>query len=273
MLRVSFLDSLDAPELMDIGALAPGDVFFLYGDSNPRRSTHIVQRAGDPIPSIITSSAEGNALSPQEATAPALSVHPPTETEQEMLHASETTKEGDDLSAQDVSGSSLDPSSIPLRVIYSPSVSRSGSVSQADQPSILLTQPESGDDSQLIPTESSPSGSRIRSNSFEVRPQQDGAVHRRNLSRNNSTESTTNEVALPTESATQARQAVVLGSSNRRRRLTIEEVAEESDEIANDVVVFKAFADRKWWNSLVAAKIALAIVTAAVMVNLVYSWV
>ena len=270
MPQVSALDDLDARELMDLGVLATGDVLFLYGDSNSRRSTHIVRREGDPIPSIITPLAEGNVLSQQEA-ARVLSIHPPTVTGRESLHASGTTKEGVSLSAQDFAGLSIEPSAIPLRVIYSPSASRRSSVSQEDQPTIFLTQHETSDEALLIPTESSPSGSRIRSNSFEARPRQDGSLHRRNLSRNNSTELTAVELALPTESTSQARPTAVLGSSNPRRRLTIEEVAEGSDEIGNNRVVFKAFPERKWFNSLIVAKIMLVVVTTVVMSNLVYS--
>jgi hypothetical protein len=258
---------------MHLGALAPGDVFFLYDDSSSRRSTHIVQRSRDPIPSIITSSADNGSPSTQEVPTPILSVYPPSVNGQESADDASSTKELEeiDLGDQDISGSSLDPSSIPLRVVYSPAVSRSGSVSQTDRPSILLSHHDSSDNTQIIRMDSSQSGPRIRSNSFEVRPQQGNTVHRRNLSRNNSAGSTTDEAVSPTENTLPTRQSIALGSSNRRRRLTIEEVAEESDENGTDITVFKAFPDRRWWNSVAVAKVALGIVTAAVLGNLIYT--
>lgn len=95
-------------------------------------------------------------------------------------------------------------------------------------------------------------------------------MHRRNLSRNNSAESTV-VLPSPTENSIAARPSTILGSSNRRRRLTIEEVAEEADENGNDITVFKAFPETRFWNSIVIAKIALGIVTVAVLGNLIYT--
>ena len=250
-------------------------MFFLYGDLSSRRSTHIVQRERDPIPSIVTSVSENDSSPTQEiATPPVLNVYPPSLTRQESLDSADAIKdfaEEADQSNQDVSDSSLDPSSIPLRVVYSPAVSRSGSVTQTDRPSIALTRRDSSDNTQIIHTESSESEPRIRSNSFEARSQHDSTIHRRNLSHNNSAELTIDEAPSLTENRTLARPTTVLGSSNRHRRLTIEEVAEESDENGNDITVFKAFPDRRWWNSIVVAKIALGIVSVAVLGNLIYT--
>lgn len=246
----------------------------MYEDSSSRRSTHIVQRERDPIPSIVTTVADdGSSLTQEIPAPPVLSVYPPSLTRQESLNSADASKdfaEDANLGDQDISGSSLDPSSIPLRVVYSPAVSRSGSVTQTDRPSILLSRHGSSDNTQIIRTDSAESGPRIRSNSFEVRPQQDSTMHRRNLSRNNSAESTV-VLPSPTENSIAARPSTILGSSNRRRRLTIEEVAEEADENGNDITVFKAFPETRFWNSIVIAKIALGIVTVAVLGNLIYT--
>lgn len=63
----------------------------------------------------------------------------------------------------------------------------------------------------------------------------------------------------------------VLGSSNRRRRLTIEEIAEESEEQADNMIRFKAIPETKWLNPLIIAEISLAIVIGAVVVNIVFA--
>lgn len=206
---------------------------------------------------------------------PILNIYPPNRSRPGSLHDSTSSKEfleEIDLGRPDAPESSLDPSSIPLRVVYSPAVSRSGSIAHNDRPSIVVSLPdESGDNPQIISTDSSPTSSRLRSNSFEVRSQPEGTVHRRNLSRHNSTDSSLESPAFTVESSSRPLQTAVLGSNNRRRRLTIEEVAEDSDGHSSDVHVFKAFHEKRWWKGVVVAKVALAIVTTAVLGNLIYT--
>lgn len=203
-------------------------------------------------------------------------MYPPSQTEQETLSRASTTKEyasQDELLSQDNSGVPLDSSSLPVRVVYSPAVSRSGSVTHTDQPSILLSHHESGDDTQIIPLESLQSGSRIRSNSFEARAPLDGTMHRRNLLRNNSSDSHNHQTTLSVESAIPVAQTTILGSNNRQRRLTIEEVAEESEDpdYSGNASVFTAFPQSRWFNSTTVAKVVLVIVSTSVVVNIVYA--
>lgn len=259
---------------MILGALAPGDVFFLYDDLNSRRSTHIVQRERDPIPAIITSAPEGGPLSAQAIpTPPIVNIYSPSLSREASLDGVNFKELAEvDLAHQDASESSLEHSSIPLRVVYSPAVSRSGSVTQTDRPSIVLSHHDgSGDDTQIIPTDSSPSTSRARANSYQVRSQPESNVQRRNLSRNNSTDSATRTLSTATEHNAQPPQTIILGSYNRHRRLTIEEVAEEPDAQSTDSRVFKAFPESRWWKGLVVARVALAIVALAVLGNLFYT--
>jgi len=266
-----------------------GDMFVLFGGSIGRRSFHIVRRAQELVPSIITSSVEGDSIPLQDLAPPTFTIQPPGDIAHDLSHALSSigdTKDVEDikdengpadLANEDASVLSLRSSSILVRHIYSPSVSRSGSVTQSDRPTDLLSGPKAQDDAQLIPIETTQSGSRIRSNSFEARPQQDGAVHRRNLSRNNSSDSTTRQAMssmeniAPMENNGPMNPTIVLGSSNPRRRLTIEEVAEESEVQVNEVVTFKALPESKWINPLIIAEISLAIVIGAVVANIVFA--
>lgn len=260
---------------MPLGMLAPGEVFYLYDSSSSRRSTHIVQREQDRIPTIITSSEDVGLLSTQEILAPhILNVYPPSPTGPESSSRPNTAKEfpeGHELADQVTPRASVDSSHTALRVVYSPAVSRSSSVTQADQPTILLSQPEPSDDIQIIPSDSLQSGSRIRSNSFEARATSDGILHRRNLSRNNSSELNNDGGTLSVQDTAPAAQPAILGSSNRHRRLTIEEVAEESDNNHGNVSVFTAFPPKRWLDSVMVAKVVLAFVITAVLGNLIYT--
>jgi len=267
--------------LMLLGALAPGDVFILYED---RRSTHIVQRDGDPLPAIFTSSVEDDARSARDArSSPLLTVYPPaspaSSSRERLTQDADALQEKGTLEEVDLglangrqegSSSSLDPSSIPLRVVYSPAVSRSGSVTHADRPSIVLTRHDGpGDTTQTISAEdNSVISSRLRSNSFEARSMAESTVYRRS---NHTPTASIGDPSPATLSTTPA-PAPVLGSSNRNRRLTIEEVAEEPPgyEPAPDVV-FRAFPEKSWWSGVVIARIALVVVTAAVLGNLIYT--
>jgi hypothetical protein len=260
-----------------------GDMFAQFGGSIGRRSSHIVRRAQELVPSIITSSVEGDSIPLQDLAPPTFTIQPPGDIAHDLSHTLSSigdTKDVEDVKDENgpadlanevASVLSLGSSSTLARYIYPPSVSRSGSVTQSDRPTDLLAKPKAQDDAQLIPIETTESGSRMRSNSFEARPQQDGTVHRRNLSRNNSSDSTTRQAMSSMENIAPMNPTVVLGSSNPRRRLTIEEVAEEDEVQVNEVVTFKALPESKWINPLIIAEVSLVIIIGAVVTNIVFA--
>jgi hypothetical protein len=218
-------------------------------------------------------------------TSPLLNIYAPSSRRYSIANSKESLEEVDLASPNrhEASGSSnLDPSSIPLRVVYSPAVSRSGSVSHShtDRPSIVLTHSDT-QNSQIIPSIDENSPARHRSNSFEARSQADGNITRR--SRHNSTASpsasnASNDNSLQVVINSARIQSPSLGSSNRQRRLTIEEVANEplhySHEYENEHgtgEVFRAFPEKTYWKGTVVARVMLGVVSCCVLGNLIYT--
>ncbi len=226
-----------------------------------------MRRSLESLPRIITSSQEdGPQFTFPVPTYPLLLIHSPSESGQENLsNEMNATKDSNSMDlADDVEGepgSSLDPNSIPLRVIYSPSVSRSGSVGQSDRPSIVVShENESCSD---IPT-LSPEDDSAQVRSFQPAAYSDSHVHRR--SRNNSYSSyvETRPPSSPTSSA-------VRRSFSPARRLAFEESGNRDRIHAPSV--FVAFPRTKWLRPILAAKIILGFVCCAVLGNLIYTWV
>ena len=152
-------------------------------------------------------------------------------------------------STNEASGSNIDPTA--LRVVYSPSVCTS--YSHAERPSITLT-PDGINESE--PEVNKPAIM------VDTSPVQTSYI---DIGRHSPVTSSLNR-RRSTSINSQAFTNIPLSSLRRERALSFE----ERGTITGDVV-FKAFPDRKWWNSIVVAKTALGIVSVAVVGNLIYT--
>ena len=157
------------------------------------------------------------------------------------------------------SGSNLDPNSIPLRVVYSPSVSRSGSVGQSDRPSVALTHEEQ---SETGPHHSTPDEDSAQARSFQAPSFSETTVHRRSRNNSYATNPEPRLTASPASSSTQR-------SPSPTRRLAIEESGIRDHIHAPPV--FVAIPQTKWFRPMLAAKTILAFVCCAVLGNLIYT--
>jgi hypothetical protein len=161
------------------------------------------------------------------------------------------------------SGSGMDLSSIPLRVVYSPAVSRSPSIghsTHSQRPSMSSNRemdPIDSDPEQMIPlTSVSPT-----SPSFESPFLSENQLHRRRNSAASSTEGRIPAISIPPPS---------LGPQDNLSP-TERTSLQQGDEEDLSPPHFVAFRDRKWLREIVVAKIALAVVTLCVLGNLVYT--
>jgi hypothetical protein len=150
------------------------------------------------------------------------------------------------------SGSHLDPS-IPLRVIYSPSVSREPSIGHRSS----------------IGSHSRPSTtSNIETDLATLPPQtitDEESPRQLQLPSTRSRRSST--VSNPANQyPRRSRLLNWLRSSQRTRRR-----ASQSFEAERETPVFVAFPERKWFRSIALAKVALAVTTCAVLGNLIYT--
>lgn len=161
---------------------------------------------------------------------------------------------------QEGSGSSIDLNSIPLRVIYSPAVSRSGSIGHSDRPSIVIShKDDQGNNVQIL----SPDDDSAQARSFQAPSFSESNVHRR--SRNNSTASTMESRM----SANNPTSPVTRRSSSPTARLAFEESGHRDNVHAPPI--FVAFQRTKWFRPMFTAKIILAFVCCAVLGNLIYT--
>jgi len=220
------------------------------------------------------------------------------------------------------SSSHLTPDSDPVRIVYSPTVSRSrsGSLSHSpNRPSIVLTADDEQTNAipQLTLDTSNISPSRLRASSFESPTSARGHIRRRSRANSNvSTTPTINEDEPDTSRKQDISTTVSLQRSNgslgspsrphqlsdaspslsldgtapsttsqalqaspnldthsissRPRRMTLLELGIEDHDIS-PVNYFHAFPDEwRWWRSMWVAKIALTIVSACVVGNLIY---
>lgn len=161
-----------------------------------------------------------------------------------------------DLS-QEAAGSSLDPSSIPLRVVYSPAVSRGPSFRQSShspKPSVSLNQESDqyGSTEQILPA----GGLSPTSPALEASFLSSGQLIRR-------------------RSSTSASATIALAQSSqqtRSLRSSSERISSDRNHEENSVrATFKAFPENKWLQEGVIAKVSLAIVTCCVLGNLIYT--
>jgi hypothetical protein len=161
-------------------------------------------------------------------------------------------------------GSALDASSMPVRVIYSPAVTRSISFRRNShiQTSSLVSNTEAdlGNYVEIPPLASA----ALPSLGAPLSPQRQ--VYR--SSRHNSIVS--NIEASPTIVDRRTRSSQSTSSSATTRAANTEQEAgyEEND---HTTPLFKAFPERKWFRSIVFAKLALGIVTCSVLGNLTYA--
>jgi len=221
------------------------------------------------------------------------------------------------------SSSHLAPDSDPVRIVYSPTVSRSrsGSLSHSPaRPSIVLTADDEQQTNaipQLTLDTSNISPSRLRASSFESPTSARGHIRRRSRANSNvSTTPTINEdeqeppknqdtstsaslqrpngtsgspspsyqasdnvpsISLDSSAPSSASQALQASlnldahsTPSRPRRGTLLELGIADPDIS-PVNYFHAFPEQwSWWRSMWVAKIALAIVSACVVGNLVY---
>lgn len=163
------------------------------------------------------------------------------------------------------SGSGFDASPIPLRVVYSPAVSRNPSIGRsshsqkASLASNIRIDPNDPDLEQMLP----PSNVSPTSASFEPAIPSESQISRRRPS----TASTTESRGLAVEGPFPSPRPPSYESSPTDRASRLEEG--NRDDISPPH--FVAFPERKWLRAVVVAKIALAVVTICVLVNLVYT--
>jgi hypothetical protein len=149
------------------------------------------------------------------------------------------------------SGSHLDPS-IPLRVIYSPSVSREPSIGHRPSIGSYSTSTASNreaDIAAILPL-------TIADEESPQQPQFSIAGSRRNST-----------ISNPANQYPRQNRFLNWLPSNQRPRRR----ASQSFEAERITPVFVAFPERKWFRSIRLAKVALAIVTCAVLGNLIYT--
>jgi hypothetical protein len=168
-----------------------------------------------------------------------------------------------DLAAEG-SGSALDPSSIPLRVVYSPTVSRNRSIgytSHSQKPSTVSNRegdPEDSDRERMLP----PSGFSPTSPSFEAPfPSENLDYGRSSTASNTEARLLTFDVPSPSLQPPSSNRSPAERTSFR----------EEGDEEDLSPPIFMAFLERKWLRKTVVAKIALGIMTCCVLGNLIYT--
>lgn len=235
-----------------------GDLFVLHREdssaSSRRRSLYAVRRSLESLPRIVTSNGESDQRSRFHVLpSPLLVVHSPPASRRASF-AKETSaiksSEAVDMTEgrQEGSSSSLDPNSIPLRVIYSPSVSRSCSIGHSDRPSIVLShEDDPRNDVQIL----TPDDDSAQARSFQASSFSESNVHRR--SRNNS------------------------NASNMEGRMSTSPTGrlgfEESGhwDYIHSLPIFVAFPQTKWFRPMLAAKTILAFVCCAVLGNLIYT--
>lgn len=249
-----------------------GDLFVLHREdstaSSRRRSIHAVHRSLESLPRIVIPSGESDLTSTYHIpTSPLLVVHsPPMSRRGSFTNGTNAIKSSDEGEATDGwpegSSSNLDPNSIPLRIIYSPSVSRSGSIGYSERPSIVITQGDDGAGTNvhigLPEDELAPAGS------FQAQSLRESNVYRR--SRTNSNASNIEQrtsVSNPPSSSTARR------PSSPSRRLAFEESGRR--DYLHAPPVFVAFSQTKWLRPVLTAKIILIFVCCAVLGNLLYT--
>jgi hypothetical protein len=179
------------------------------------------------------------------------------------------TKESDEEndfanSGQEDTRSALDASSMPVRVIYSPAVSRN--ISFRRNPHIQTSSLVSDTETDLgnyvaIPSSAS---AALPPLGAPLSPQRQ--IHRN--SRHNSF--TSNIEASPTTIDRRTRSSQSTSNPATARAANDEQEAgyEEND---HTTPLFKAFPERRWFRSIVVAKLALGIVTCSVLGNLAYT--
>lgn len=141
--------------------------------------------------------------------------------------------------------------SVPLRVIYSPSVSREPSIGHSHRPSFVSNRTD-----EVARDGRPPELDRDFSETSAIQP-------------NSTIRSRQNSIATNISRTSQASHRHYsinpMSPSNLRT-----EPLEIDEEIAS-TPIFIAFPRSKWFNSIVIAKVALAIVTSAVLGNLIYT--
>ncbi|CZR67268.1 uncharacterized protein PAC_17167 [Phialocephala subalpina] len=244
-----------------------GDIFVLHRENSTASARSApgsfasVRRslALEGVPHLITTPAdEENSVTIYEPSAPppVVATSPVANRRNSTSYQETSSKKsdkGNDIAdmSQDTSASGLDPSSIPLRVVYSPTVSRNPSIgrrSHDGRPSNVSNSEATGESTEevLLPTQILPTAQ-----SLEAPALSEGQVLRRRSStatRNN--------------------------SSTSHRPLSAAEGLSFQERAQEDITthtVFKAFTKRKWLRGTLIAKASLAIVTCCVLGNLIYT--
>ena len=146
------------------------------------------------------------------------------------------------------STSAIDPSDFPLRVVYSPTVSRNPSIGNlSPRPSISIP-PKGGADLE----------NQVQGENSELKIETE----------------TQGSSSLPSPTLS-LRPPSQIGSPTRR--LSFQEAmssisfqVQEPNGEDHSVLIFKAFPEKKWLRSTVVAKISLVIVACCVVANLIY---
>ena len=249
-----------------------GDLFVLHREdssaSSRQRSLHAVRRSLETQPRLLGSQDGGDQSSNyQVPSSPLLVIHPPPGSRLgSVVNESSAKVDSEEVnvmeSRQEGFSSNLDPNSIPLRVIYSPSVSRSSSVGQSDRPSTVRSYDDDlGYGLRILTAEEDSAHAR----SFQAPSSIESNVYRRG--RNNSTASNVESRAPPSPIARQS--SILRRSSSPTGRLAFEESGHRDQIYAP--AVFVAFPQTKWFRPVFTAKAMLAFVCCAVLGNLVYT--
>lgn len=258
-----------------------GDVFVLHRDDSSasrlsRRTSLLLPHRGptyDDVPRLLTNYAEEeNSVSAYASSSSGVAiVHSSARSRrasvaQDQSSPKRTNEPSDsaDLIAED-SGSALDPSSIPLRVVYSPAVSRistSGHTSHSPKPSVVSNpgrNSEGTDGEHVLQPGDSPPSSPLLEAPFLSETQVYG--------QRSSTASNT-DARVTTSNAPSLSPQPPSNNGSAATRTSPQEAGDEGD---SPQPVFTAFRERKGLRKIVVAKMALGIVTCCVLGNLIYT--
>jgi hypothetical protein len=244
-----------------------------------RRSTHSQSQTLQ-IPQIITTSPPRISVDEQNvATTSAISTysqfqfpHSPSRSRGSSFAEKNLTKASDnemDLakSSEHASGSnsSLDPS-VPLRVIYSPSVSRQPSIGHRSSISSHSVQRSRGPHGDIVDADDTARPARnTDTDSGDLSIEIPSALHPRSSSPPR--ESIHSPVLSPRSGVfSRFSKLLKLPHSSQRTR-----IVSDDDHRDRPIPIFRAFPERKWINSEVIAQAALGIVLCAVLGNLIYT--
>jgi hypothetical protein len=225
------------------------------------------------VPRLITTSAteENNILAYETTSSPLVVVYSPPASSHSSLEEESNlpikNKLDDEVDSVDLgqegAGSMLEPSLTPLRVVYSPTVSRSPSIGrESHRRHSIVREPnsENSDPEQMLPPADLSSPTHSSDTPFLALSE--NQVHRR---RNSAASNTSARVPTLSPPAPSVRGPSIDGGSPVERSSP----REEGDHLPPPV--FVAFLERKWLQKIIVAKVALGIVSCCVLGNFIYA--